>query len=319
MLELGFRADRDERRRDGQLLAARRRWRSACCPTGAASCAAGSASSPSARRSPSAPSRSTGPQTVSASPPTGRRSAPRSPSRTPSPSALRTPESIVRRWPGISASAAASSSRRRYLQPQRLARLRPRSRSGAGPADARRPRGDSNYWEFETTGRFLASEYRDLTVSYVRSHSTRDLNDYDQFFGNFRNPIIRRNENSLSPTDVPNRADRPRLARAAGSVGVHADLRMADRVPVVGGRRIPGLRRPAEPRRDGCPRSRPSTSRWRGRGGSRSTASPPASRSTTPSTPAASATCRPTSRRPTTAAFYNPIQRSIGFLVSTSR
>ena len=65
--------------------------------------------------------------------------------------------------------------------------------------------GESRYWEFETTGRYLASEHRDITVSYVRSHSTRDLNDYDQFFGNFRNPIIRGNENSLSPTDVPNR------------------------------------------------------------------------------------------------------------------
>jgi TonB-dependent receptor-like protein/carboxypeptidase family protein len=65
--------------------------------------------------------------------------------------------------------------------------------------------GESRYWELETTGRYLASEHRDLTVSYVRSHSTRDLNDYDQFFGNFRNPIIRPNENELSPTDVPNR------------------------------------------------------------------------------------------------------------------
>jgi len=65
--------------------------------------------------------------------------------------------------------------------------------------------GDSKYWEFETTGRFLASEHRDLSVSYVRSRSTRNLNDYDQFFGNFRNPIIRADENALSPTDVPNR------------------------------------------------------------------------------------------------------------------
>jgi hypothetical protein len=65
--------------------------------------------------------------------------------------------------------------------------------------------GESKYWELETTGRFLASEYRDLTVSYVRSRSTRDLNDYDQFYGNFRNPFVRTNENSLSPTDVPNR------------------------------------------------------------------------------------------------------------------
>jgi TonB dependent receptor-like, beta-barrel len=65
--------------------------------------------------------------------------------------------------------------------------------------------GASRYWEVETTGRFLASEYRDVTVSYVHSKSTRDLNDYDLFYGNFRNPIIRPNENSLSPTDVPNR------------------------------------------------------------------------------------------------------------------
>jgi hypothetical protein len=65
--------------------------------------------------------------------------------------------------------------------------------------------GASKYWEFETTGRYLASQHRDLSVSYVRSHSTRDLNDYDQFYGNFRSPLIRPNENSLSSTDVPHR------------------------------------------------------------------------------------------------------------------
>jgi hypothetical protein len=65
--------------------------------------------------------------------------------------------------------------------------------------------GEAKYWEFETTMRYLASDDRDVTVSYVRSHGTRDLNDYDQFFGNFRNPIIRPNENGLNPTDVPNR------------------------------------------------------------------------------------------------------------------
>ncbi len=97
-------------------------------------------------------------------------------------------------------------------------------------------------------------------------------------------------------------ADRPRFARAAGSVGVHADLRMAD--AGFRGRRSTNTRTSSArgTGRDGCPRSRPSTSRWLGRGGSGSTASPPASRSTTPSTRAASATCRPTSRPPTTAA-----------------
>ena len=65
--------------------------------------------------------------------------------------------------------------------------------------------GASEYWEVETTGRYLASQYRDLSVSYVHSHGTRNLNDYDQFFGNFRTPIIRPDEHSLSSTDVPNR------------------------------------------------------------------------------------------------------------------
>ena len=65
--------------------------------------------------------------------------------------------------------------------------------------------GTSRYWELELTGRYLGSERRDLTVSYVHSHSTLDLNTFDQFYGNFRTPLIRPNENSLSPTDVPHR------------------------------------------------------------------------------------------------------------------
>jgi hypothetical protein len=65
--------------------------------------------------------------------------------------------------------------------------------------------GRSQYWEFETTGRYLGGERRDITVSYVRSHGSADLNNYDQFYGNLRNPILRPNEHSLIPTDVPHR------------------------------------------------------------------------------------------------------------------
>jgi hypothetical protein len=65
--------------------------------------------------------------------------------------------------------------------------------------------GTSRYREFEVTGRYLGGERRDLTVSYVRSRGFADLNNYDQFYGNFRNPIIRANEHSLIPTDVPDR------------------------------------------------------------------------------------------------------------------
>jgi Carboxypeptidase regulatory-like domain/TonB dependent receptor len=65
--------------------------------------------------------------------------------------------------------------------------------------------GASRYWELETTARYLGGERRDLTVSYVRSRGTADLNNYDQFYGNLRNPILRVNENNLTPTDVPHR------------------------------------------------------------------------------------------------------------------
>ena len=100
--------------------------------------------------------------------------------------------------------------------------------------------GASTYWELETTGRYVASEYRDVTVSYVRAHGTIDLNDYDQFFGNFRNPIIRADENSLSPTDVPNRIIVRGTLGLPGQVGVLAALRVADGFSVLRRGRVPG-------------------------------------------------------------------------------
>jgi hypothetical protein len=65
--------------------------------------------------------------------------------------------------------------------------------------------GTSKYRELELTTRYLGGERRDLTVSYVWSKGTADLNNYDQFYGNLRNPIVRPNEHNLIPTDVPHR------------------------------------------------------------------------------------------------------------------
>jgi hypothetical protein len=65
--------------------------------------------------------------------------------------------------------------------------------------------GSSRYRELEATTRYLGGDRRDLTFSYVWSRGTADLNHYDQFYGNFRNPIIRANENSYSSTDVRHR------------------------------------------------------------------------------------------------------------------
>ena len=132
---------------------------------------------------------------------------------------------------------------------QRIARVHRRSGSRAAACSRSASIGESKYWELETTGRYLASEYRDLTVSYVRSHSTRDLNDYDQFFGNFRNPIIRSNANNPQPDRRSEPTDRPRHHRFARQVGVLAALRVADGIPLVGGRRVSGFRRHAQPSR----------------------------------------------------------------------
>jgi hypothetical protein len=65
--------------------------------------------------------------------------------------------------------------------------------------------GESRYREVESTVRYIGGPRRDLTLSYVWSRGIADLNAYDQFFGNFRNPIVRPNEHGLSPTDVRHR------------------------------------------------------------------------------------------------------------------
>lgn len=65
--------------------------------------------------------------------------------------------------------------------------------------------GRSRYRELESTVRYLGGERKDLTLSYVWAKGNADLNIYDQFYGNFRNPIIRPNEYGLVSTDVRHR------------------------------------------------------------------------------------------------------------------
>jgi hypothetical protein len=65
--------------------------------------------------------------------------------------------------------------------------------------------GSSGYRELESTVRYLGGERRDLTMSYVWARGEADLNSYDDFYGNFRHPIIRANERNLISTDVRHR------------------------------------------------------------------------------------------------------------------
>jgi hypothetical protein len=66
-------------------------------------------------------------------------------------------------------------------------------------------RGRSRYWETEVSFRYFRDEDHKLIWSYVRSRSQADLNSYDLFFGNFRDPFIRPNQFSLASVDVPHR------------------------------------------------------------------------------------------------------------------
>lgn len=66
-------------------------------------------------------------------------------------------------------------------------------------------RGRSRYWEVEVTSRHDLNEKSFLIFSYVRSRSERDLNTFDSFYGNLRDPIVRPNAYSLSNTDTPHR------------------------------------------------------------------------------------------------------------------
>lgn len=65
--------------------------------------------------------------------------------------------------------------------------------------------GRSRYREFQVTTRYTFHGRDELNASYVRSRAIGDLNDYNSYYANFENPIIRRNEQSLLPYDAPNR------------------------------------------------------------------------------------------------------------------
>jgi hypothetical protein len=65
--------------------------------------------------------------------------------------------------------------------------------------------GSSRYRELEVTAKYNFREHDEFIASYVRSSAIGDLNDFNSYFGNFENPIIRTNERSRLPFDAPNR------------------------------------------------------------------------------------------------------------------
>ena len=65
--------------------------------------------------------------------------------------------------------------------------------------------GTQSYREFLAMVRWQANERTSVYASYVHSRAYGDLNDYNEFFGNFPYPLIRANQYGPLSSDVPNR------------------------------------------------------------------------------------------------------------------
>jgi hypothetical protein len=65
--------------------------------------------------------------------------------------------------------------------------------------------GETRYQETEVSARWTIPEHADTTISYVYSRDRSDLNTYDLYFGNNRDPLVRPNEYGPAPVDAPHR------------------------------------------------------------------------------------------------------------------
>src|SRR5207253_5343814 len=65
--------------------------------------------------------------------------------------------------------------------------------------------GQSRYREGQATARYQFHGADQIVASYTRSSASGNLNDFNTFFGNLENPIIRPDERGPLPWDAPNR------------------------------------------------------------------------------------------------------------------
>lgn len=65
--------------------------------------------------------------------------------------------------------------------------------------------GRSRYRELQLLAKLRVQERRDVVISYTRSRAEADANDFNTYFGNLRLPVVRPNEYTLTPFDVPHR------------------------------------------------------------------------------------------------------------------
>ena len=235
-------------RRARELVASRRRCDRRRCPRDARSCAAASANSCSARRSTSRRFRRSRRGRSRGSHPTAPRSAAHHVRQRPR-SDLHTPEAFVGNveW-------NQRFGRRLLFKlgvPAAPGRARVHPDAGRGRAAScvcRAPARPATGSSKRRRGIWAASGGISPSPTCGRK-GTADLNNYDQFFGNLRNPILRAQREQPDSDRRPASAAASRHSRAAGQVGLLAAAGAAIGFPVVGGRRVPRLRRSAQPHR----------------------------------------------------------------------
>jgi hypothetical protein len=107
-------------------------------------------------------------------------------------------DQVVAQWLDLRANLTGSRTDHIYIvNPE----LDFRGRSGI----VLRSAGQATYRALELTARFHLPHKDEFFVSYVRSRARGDLNDFNSYFGDFGAPVIRQNEYSNLPFDVPNR------------------------------------------------------------------------------------------------------------------
>jgi hypothetical protein len=65
--------------------------------------------------------------------------------------------------------------------------------------------GKSGYRQLELTARLTMNDGQQMFFSYVRSRARGDLNEFNNYLGNFPFPVVRPNEYANLPGDLPNR------------------------------------------------------------------------------------------------------------------
>jgi hypothetical protein len=83
--------------------------------------------------------------------------------------------------------------------------LDPTADAAGDPVLALRTEGESRYREAQVTGRFQFHGTDQIVGSYTRSSAVGNLNDFNTYFGNLENPVIRPDARGPLPWDAPNR------------------------------------------------------------------------------------------------------------------